>query len=303
VPLTDHVALVSLTGDISLKNLLRVTAAVQKQLTRDFEPIWGVRATVNAFADLASVPSDYRPVVVFGDRIELAGRLEFAIGAEHAAALAAESDADRLQGLHLNAFTRQPFALVEASDAWSVTASHEILELLTNPGGNRLRAAAHPLNPSERVNYLLEVCGPCTAAWYPVNGIPVADFYTPRYFDPVHMPSARYSFTGEIEYPQQILEGGHLSWIDPRNSMLHLLRAGETESQLLFGREALARTGAPLRTLVDSHASTPSLAPDSFRPARSATASAGAYEAMLDASRGGALSTAEAVASLAAELG
>ena len=35
--------------------------------------------------------------------------------------------------------------------------------------------------------------------WYPVNGVPVSDFYTPRYFEPVRTDGTRYSFTGEIE--------------------------------------------------------------------------------------------------------
>jgi hypothetical protein len=65
VPLTEHVALVSLTSDTSTRSLLQVAAALQKQVTRDFSAIWNVRATVDAFADLSSVPNDYYPVVVF----------------------------------------------------------------------------------------------------------------------------------------------------------------------------------------------------------------------------------------------
>ena len=80
MPLTDHVALVSLTRDIPMRNLLQAAAAVQKQLTRDFMPFWGLRATVDAFEDLESVPSDYHPVVMFGDADELIGRLDGAIG-------------------------------------------------------------------------------------------------------------------------------------------------------------------------------------------------------------------------------
>ena len=301
MPLTEHVALVSLTRSISLANLLSVTAAVQKQLTRDFSPIWGIPATVDAFADLTSVPSDYRPVVIFGDCNELAGRLEFAVGETIGAKLISAFDAGRLQGLHLNAFTRQPFALVEASESWTVTASHEILEMLVDPWGNRLRAAAHPLEPGVRVNYLLEICDPCIAAWYPVNGVPMADFYTPRYFDPVRTTSVRYSFTGEIEYPQQILDGGYVSWIDPRDSILYFLEAGSTRAEQLLGREELAEGSEPLRALVDGNARTPSLPPRTLRPANAAIAEPGSYEAMVSASEGCAISMAEALASLAAE--
>ena len=239
MPLTDHVALVSLSRDISLKNLLIAAAALQKQLTRDFQPFWGVPATVDAFADLESIPSDYRPVVIFGDSEELAGRLEVAIGEERAGRLFAAFDAGQLAGLHLNTFTRQPFSLVEATESWTVTASHEMLEMVTNAFGNRVRAAAHPLDPSVRVNYLLEICDPCLASWYPSNGVPVADFYTPRYLDPVGAAQARYSFTGEIEYPLQILPGGYLSWIDPRDSGLYFVDSEMGEPVRLLGIEEL----------------------------------------------------------------
>ena len=53
MPLTDYVALVSLTRDIPTRELLQVAAAVQKQMTRDFAPLWGIRATVDAFEDLS----------------------------------------------------------------------------------------------------------------------------------------------------------------------------------------------------------------------------------------------------------
>jgi hypothetical protein len=301
MPFTDHVALVSLTSDISTRALLLATAALQKQLTRDFLPIWGLPATIDAFLDLESVPSDYHPVVVFGGSEELAGRLEAMIGEERAAQLLAEFDADRLAGLHLNAFTRQPFSLVEASDLWTVVASHEMLEMVTNAFGNRIRAASHPLDSSVRVNYLVEVCDPCLGIWYPSNGIPVADFYTPRYFDPVGAYPSRYSFTGEIEHPLQILPGGYLSWIDPRNSAVYYLAAESEEPQRLFGVAELASSAAPLRTLVDHDPRTPPLSVSDFRPARTAAAAPGAREAMLDASQAGGLFTAQALWSLSQE--
>ena len=233
VPLTDHVAIISLTSDISMRNVLQAAAAVQKQITRDFVPFWGLQATVDVFEDLESVPSDYYPVVLFGDPDELVGRLEFAVGREYAEQLIDDFERDQMAGLHLNAFTRQPFALVEVNDAWSVVLSHEVLELIADPYGNRLVAAAKPGDPDRRVKYLLEICDPCQTMWYPVNGVPVADFYTQRYFDPVDVEQTRFSFTGALEGPLQILPGGYLSWIDPADSGLYRLDAGQREPELI----------------------------------------------------------------------
>jgi hypothetical protein len=303
VLLTDHIALVSLTGDISTRDLLRAGAAVQKQLTRDFTPLWGLRATLDTFDDLASVPSDYHPIVVFGRPEELVGQLEVAIGPEYTARLVDDFERDRLSGLHLNAFTRQPFALVEASDAWSVTISHEVLEMIADPFGNRLIAAAHPLDRTQRVKYLLEVCDPCQAVWYPVNGVPVSDFYTPRYFDPVAVQGGRYSFSGQIEEPLQILEGGYLTWIDPDDSGLYTLAAGEPAPVQVASLLQLARSTAPLRTVVDTNPRTPTLSWSTLRPASTAMAASNAYDAVTEASQGAGARIAEAVVSLATGAG
>ena len=302
MPLTDNVALVSLTREISSRDLMRVAAALQKQVTRDFTPLWGLRATVDAFEELSDVPSDYHPVVLFGDPDELLGRLEFEIGDVKAARLVEQFQGNRLGGVHLNAFTRQPFALVAVSDGWSVAVSHEALEMIVDPFGNRLIAGAHPTNPEgERVRYLVEVCDPCQTVWYPVNGERMSDFYTPRYFDPVRNPAAFYSFTGALRRPLDVVEGGYLTWIDPRDSGLYQLRGGEDEPVLLADILTLARTSAPLRTVVDTNASSPRVTPESLTPADSATAAVGSEGAVRDASRAAALRTAEAFLSLAAE--
>jgi hypothetical protein len=303
VPLTDHVALVSLTREVPSRLFLQAAAAIQKQLTRDFTPFWGLPATVDAFEDLRSVPSDYHPVVIFGDPQELVGHLEFAIGEQYTAELVDDFERERMTGLHLNAFTRQPFALVAATEAWSVTLSHEVLEIIADPFGNRLIAAAHPFRREQRVRYLLEVCDPCQSVWYPVNGVPVSDFYGPRYFDPVSPDQGRYSFTGEIERPLQILDGGYLTWIDPEDSGLYQLGAGEDEPMLVNTLLQLARSTAPLRTIVDTREDTPRITGPALRPARTAAAVPGVLEAVREASDGAGLRTAQAVISLASGRG
>jgi hypothetical protein len=293
VPLTDHVAIISLTREIPMRSILQATAAVQKQITRDFTPFWGLTATVDAFEDLDSVPSDYHHVVLFTDPDELTAELEPRIGDRYASELIDDFERDQLSGLHLNTFTRQPFALVQASDSWSVSLSHEIIEMIIDPFGNRLIAAAHPFDPDVRVKYLLEICDPCQAMWYPVNGVPVSDFYTPRYLDPVGVDSSRYSFTGAIERPQQILDEGYVSWIDPADSGLYQLAAGATEAVLVADIMQLARSSVPLRTIVDTNAQTPHLTQASLMPAGSARAAPHAYHAAMAASEGTARRTAE----------
>jgi hypothetical protein len=119
-------------------------------------------------------------------------------------------------GIHLDD-QGQPFALVQYSPSWSLTTSHEVLEMLADPFGNTLRAADAIKPDQGRVEYLVEVCDPSEAYefGYTVNGITVSDFYTPNFFDPVTAPGVRYSFTGAITEPRQVLKDGYLSWHDP----------------------------------------------------------------------------------------
>lgn len=189
----NHLALVNETHDLDIREVLQVAAALGKQIARDFTPIWGIASTVDAFATLEDVPTGYWPIIVMND-IGFAGA----------------------QGIHLDK-DGMPFGLVDLSDGWSLTASHEALEMLGDPLGNSLRAGPSTREDQGRVEYLVEVCDP-SEAWgfgYNVNGIRVSDFYTPDYFLPIPSGNVRYSYTGAIEKPRQVLEGGYLSWLDP----------------------------------------------------------------------------------------
>jgi hypothetical protein len=191
--LLHQVAVVSEVSSIGTPELTRVAAALQKQASRDFAPIWKVNATVDAFAGLNEVPVGYWPVIVM-DNIQQAGA----------------------GGVHLDR-NGQPYALVQYDEAWSLTASHECLEMLADPFGNRL-AASHSVKKGQgRVEYLVEVCDPCEApsCAYSVNGVTVSDFYTPHFFDPVKSSGTRFSFTGALKGPRDVLPGGYLSWHEP----------------------------------------------------------------------------------------
>lgn len=191
----QEVALVSETRRVKARELMTVTAAIQKQAARDFAPIWQVPATIDCFDRLEDVPIGYWPVIIRDD-----------IGFAGAA------------GVHLDD-RGQPFALVQHDPQWSLTASHEVLEMLADPFGSRLIAGDSIMKGQGRVEYLVEVCDPSEAAefGYTANGVLVSDFYTPAYFDPLPSPSVRYSFTGAIANPREVPRGGYLSWHNPQD--------------------------------------------------------------------------------------
>lgn len=188
-----QVAITTESTDVGLDALTRCSAAIQKQVTRDFAPIWQVDATADAFARLEDVPLGYWPVIVMSD-----------IHSETAL------------GYHVDQ-NKQPFALVKLVDGWETTVSHETLEMLADPFGNRLVSCPSIKEDQGRVQYLVEVCDPSEGPeyGYTANGILVSDFYTPHVFDPEANPNVRYSFTGAITRPREVLKGGYLSWYDP----------------------------------------------------------------------------------------
>ena len=191
--LLRQVAMVSESKQAPFSKLGRVSAALQKQAIRDLGPVWDINSTVDAFATLEDVPVGYWPIIIRDD-----------INTPGAA------------GVHEDK-SGQPFALVQAADGWSLTASHELIEMLVDPFGNRLTAGQSPKPGQGRVEFLVEPCDPSEATQfaYSINGVSVSDFYTPKYFSTVANPSDQYSHTGAIKAPRQVLRGGYLSWHDP----------------------------------------------------------------------------------------
>jgi hypothetical protein len=193
MPLPIHLALVSEAKSLGLSELTTVAAAIQKQIARDLSQHWDVQGTLSAFARLEDVPPGYWPVIVKDD---------------------IEVDA---AGTHCDP-NGQPIALVTSGPGWSVTASHESIEMLVDPFGNRTVAGPSPKPDQGRVELLVEVADPVGDSTYTINGVRVCDYCTPRYYDPVQSPGVQYCYTGSITGPRQLLQNGYLTWHDPVGS-------------------------------------------------------------------------------------
>jgi hypothetical protein len=137
-----HIALVARTKHVSLAEATRVAAALQKQVARDAGPIWALQASISAFATLKDVPIGYWPVLIMDD-------------IHHPGAA----------GIHLDKYGR-PFALVEYGPIWSLTASHECLEILVDPSGNRQFSGPSPAPGQGEVSFPVEVCDPSEGAQF-----------------------------------------------------------------------------------------------------------------------------------------
>jgi hypothetical protein len=199
-----QIGLVDKTGALDPQLVQSAAAALNVQVTRDLPQFWPISATVIYLSDPHKVPSGVWPV-------QLVATLPAGEG-----------------GFHLNKHN-QPYAKVlarPAGEGWTVAASHEIIEMLIDPSGNRLQSSrsievvgnAIQDGPSE-FEYLVEACDPCEADTYSysIQGVVVSDFITPHFYDPQQTAGTRYSYTGALAAPRQILPGGYISWIDPQS--------------------------------------------------------------------------------------
>ena len=199
-----QIGLVDKTESVDPAFLEAAAAAFNLQVMRDVPPFWNIQATVRYLPSASKIPTGVWPVLLVKTLPQGEG------------------------GFHLDRHN-QPYANVLAapgSDGWTIAASHEIIEMLVDPAGNRLQSSISiEVNAQGKIQdgngqyeYLVEACDPCEADTYSysIQGVAVSDFITPHFYDPIVTSGTRYSFTGALTKPREILPGGYISWIDPQ---------------------------------------------------------------------------------------
>ena len=180
---------------VSDAELSEKLGAFQTQVSRDFAPVWGV----NAHLRIASKDE----VLALG---------EWLIGVF--------DDADQAGALGYHDVTSvgdplgKVFAKTTIDDGglWTVTFSHELLEMLADPWIN-LTA----LDPQSNRLYAYEVCDAVESdnLGYEVLGVQLSDFVMPEFFRRDEIPPGAYlSFNGKLSAPFTLEAGGYLSFID-----------------------------------------------------------------------------------------
>ncbi|BAW09295.1 hypothetical protein NS14008_28300 [Nocardia seriolae] len=191
-----------------------VVPALQTQVHRDWAPAWG------SDADLIFVGTGQQPPpgawwVVIADDSDQAGALGY-------------HDLTS-EGLPMGkVFARSD---INAGLQWSVTASHELLEMLGDPDIN-LAAYVFSGATTGRM-YAYEVADACEADQYayPIDGVLVSDFVFPAWFENFRKPgSTQFDYGKHITKPFQLLPGGYIGVFDIRGgSGWHQLTAETRE--------------------------------------------------------------------------
>ena len=227
-----NIALVPTDDNIDMAVVAKVSATLQKQVTADFAPVWGLDADINPFASVEDVPSDHAV-------IQLVNQLSNS----------------SVEGFHYFDDRSEPHSVVrvDVSD-WSLVASHECLEMLADPGGEIVVSAPPLYASSGVVQYLREVCDPCQnlSYGYIIDGLPMSDFYYPNYFDLTATPGARYCATGALTSPRQILPGGYVCYRDAVGGWYKASNVnGQIETKFVPG--GLMNGSGRLREKIDQH--------------------------------------------------
>jgi len=175
-----------------------VVGALQKQVTNDFRPAWGVDA------ELQFVPSTGQPA---------AGTWWLSI--------LDNSDQANALGYHDLTPDGLPIGKVFAGTdlqigaSWSVTASHELLEMLADPNIN-LTVFVQDAETTGTL-YAYEVCDACEAdnLGYSIDDILVSDFVFPSWFESFRAQgSTQFDQQSAIQGPLQLLPGGYIGTFD-----------------------------------------------------------------------------------------
>lgn len=197
-----NVVIVDQTKEIDPALLSSAAVALNIQVTQHLPKYWsGITANVSSAPSIEALPPNAWPVFLVKSLPPGEG------------------------GFHMDKHN-QPYAKVIAAPgdaSWTIDASHEIVEMLVDPYGNRMQTsqaiAIHGdgvVDAPGTFDYLVEACDPCEADnfAYDIEGIEVSDFITPDFYDSGVRSGTQYSYMGNITRPRQLLKGGYISYID-----------------------------------------------------------------------------------------
>lgn len=163
-------------------DLDKAIAALQKQVDRDFFPVWGIPCKL---AKATAIPKGAWAIVIL-DNPDVSGAAGY-------------------HDLTADGFPLSKVFL-SAGDV-TVTMSHELLEMLVDPAINMMTDG-----PNAVWAYAYEACDPCEEVIYLIDGIAVSDFVYPSFFESFRKAkSTQFDYSNKITKPFQLLKGGYQS--------------------------------------------------------------------------------------------
>lgn len=216
-------------GKISDEQLQAAIRAINRQISEDFEPYWGLGATLRLEGRAGKKPQPQTAADMRGDAIIY---------------LWDETKVDDALGYHEANNRGIPFGFVftelvkELKEDWTVTLSHEALELVGDPEVNLLVAGPHPHKPGKTVFHWYEMCDAVQSEFYEIDGINVSNFLLPLYFTGGEEVGGRNDFLGRAHRGKTLQSfgvnpGGYIGFFDPDT--------GDNETYMAHGDKVAAK--------------------------------------------------------------
>ena len=191
---TIQISIINESTVLADADVTPVVAALQKQVTNDFRPVWGTDAELSIVPKTSTPPAGSWWLVLLDD-----------------------SDQANALGYHDLTTEGLPMGKVfaasdlKAGTSWTVTASHELLEMLGDPNIN-LSVFVQNSNTAGTL-YAYEVCDACEddSFGYQVDSILLSDFVYPSWFESFRTEgSTQFDRINKIQNPLQLLSGGYI---------------------------------------------------------------------------------------------
>jgi hypothetical protein len=191
---TIQISVINESTVLADADVVQAVAALQKQVTNDFGPVWGTTT------QLAIVPKGNQPP-----------------NGSWWLVLLDDSDQANALGYHDLTTEGLPIGKVfaasdlKAGTSWTVTASHELLEMLGDPNINLTVFVEN--NNTAGILYAYEVCDACEddSLGYQIDNVMVSDFVYPSWFESFRTEgSTRFDRMNKIQNPFQLLVNGYI---------------------------------------------------------------------------------------------
>lgn len=205
------ISLINRSKEVPDARAQEVARAINRQIRDDFEPYWSFGGTLRLEGPIGQRLHVNNPSDMRGDAVMY---------------LVDGTNTREAAGWHDANFRDIPYGIVflglceKLQEDWSVTLSHETLELIGDPLGNLLVEGNHPFDRRKRVLHLFEMCDAVQAESYTIDGVAVSNFVLPSYFSLGEQAGRRNDFLGTVHQGQTLQSfgmnpGAYVNIFDP----------------------------------------------------------------------------------------
>lgn len=183
-----RISVINLThGLLADTEVITAVRAINRQIKEDFEPYWNMQGQLRLEGNSSAQPDIDHPEDMQGEAIIY---------------LWDKADVPNALGYHDANYRGIPYGFVfvdiatEIGENWTVTFSHEALELIGDRQAGKLIRGPHPKDANRTVYHWHEMCDAVQDETYDIDGVEVSNFVLPLYFTEDAEPGSRNDFLG-----------------------------------------------------------------------------------------------------------